>query len=282
MIFGRGADTEDLEPVLVGDGTPGGGGGDVLGQGLNPGNLRPKDVEDSSEKPEETKPIDKPEDIKVEDKKTQIADDPDAEKIVKKTVAKPPTISGPPKLEGPTGVAGKGKGGPGMGGGQGAGIGPGTGDKFGLGPGNKRGQRVLRWKMMLTTNSGNDYIRQLNALGAILRVDKGDKTYIIRNLSERPAKPVQEDPSSINRVYWSDDDKASCASAAEALKLDFVPDVLVVYFPETLEQTLVKKELAYGKPYGRNKEEDIKETIFKLEFSRGSAVINVVSQEGKR
>jgi len=283
-LFSSADKGEELEPVLVGDGGPGGGGGDPLGVGDNPGDLRPKDVEETIEKPDPTKPIDKPDpEIDVKDKKTQIADDPDAQNIAKKAAVKPQVVPGMPSLKDSlAGVAGKGKGGSGQGGGFGSGVGKGVGDKWGTGPLNDRGRRVLRWRMIFNTNSGNDYIRQLNALGAILRLDQGDKTYIVRNLSERPSKPVLEDPSTINQIYWSDDDKASCQSVAEALQLSFTPDVLVVYFPVSLEKTLVKKELDYGRPYGRKKEEDIGETRFKIEFSRGAPVINVVYQEGKR
>ncbi|HLW68106.1 MAG TPA: hypothetical protein VKS79_22505 [Gemmataceae bacterium] len=285
---------EELEPVLVGDGGPGGGGGDPNGIGDAPGNLRPPDAEESLEKPDPNKPIDKtPQpDVDLKDKATKIADDPDAADTVKKTPTTPPKIAAMPSLkDGVQGIAGKGRGGEGQGGGFGKGIGKGVGDKWGTGPRNKRGARQDRWKMIFDTRNGNDYVRQLNALNTILRFDTGNKAYVVRNLSERPAKPVElaldaegrpTDPELKMRNWWLDDDKDSCQAVKEALGLPFTPDAIYAYFPIAMEESLVKKELAYGKTYGRTKEEDIGETRFKVEFQRGTATINVIYQEGKK
>jgi len=211
---------------------------------------------------------------------------------VKKEQAKNQKIPGPPSLKDSViGVAGKGKGGDGQGGGFGKGTGKGIGDKWGTGPSNKRGERQKRWKMIFDTRSGDDYVRQLNALRTILRFDTGNKSYIVRNLSERPAKPVElllepdgrpTDPEIKDRMWWLDDDKDSCVAVKEALHLPFTPDAIYAYFPYELEKSLLKKELDYGKPYGRTKEEDIGETQFKLEFVRGTPSINVKYQEGKK
>src|SRR5262249_7445159 len=140
---------EEIEPVLVGDGGPGGGGGNPEGVGDNPGNLRPPDAEESLDKPDPNKPTEKtPEDIDIKAKDTKIADDPDAKDVVKKDAAKNQKIPGPPSLkDSVVGIAGKGKGGEGQGGGFGKGTGKGVGDKWGTGPSNKRGERQKRWKM---------------------------------------------------------------------------------------------------------------------------------------
>src|SRR5436309_1884904 len=67
-------------------------------------------------------------------------------------------------------LAPKGKGGPGEGGGKGSGVGTGEGDLTGPGKANmsQRQKRQLRWTMMFNTRDGMDYLRQLQALGAIL------------------------------------------------------------------------------------------------------------------
>jgi hypothetical protein len=293
-LFAHRDNGEELEPVLVGDGGPGGGGGNPNGIGDAAGNLRPPDAEESLEKPDPSKPIDKtpqPE-LDLKDKNTKIADDPDAKDVVKKAPTVNQKLPGLPSLkDNVQGVAGKGRGGEGQGGGFGKGIGKGVGDKWGTGPSNKRGQRQQRWKMIFDTRSGNDYVRQLNALSTILRFDVGNKSYIVRNLSERPAKPVElaldaegrpTDPEIKTRNWWLDDDRDSCVAVKEALGLSFTPDAIYAYFPIAMEESLVKKELAYGKPYGRTKEEDIGETRFKVEFQRGTATINVIYQEGKK
>src|SRR5262249_6483 len=56
-LFAHRDSGEELEPILVGDGGPGGGGGNQAGIGDAPGNLRPPDAEESLEKPE-NKPLD--------------------------------------------------------------------------------------------------------------------------------------------------------------------------------------------------------------------------------
>ncbi|HEV3146517.1 MAG TPA: hypothetical protein VGZ47_21700, partial [Gemmataceae bacterium] len=239
-LFSRRDTGEEMEPVLVGDGGPGGGGGNPEGIGENPGNLRPPDAEESLDKPDPTKLPDKtPDQIDVKAKDTKIADDPDAKEAVKKEPSKNPKIPGPPSLkDSVVGIAGKGKGGEGQGGGFGKGIGKGVGDKWGTGPSNKRGQRQQRWKMIFDTRSGNDYVRQLNALNAILRFDVGNKAYIVRNLSERPAKPADlaleldgrpTDPEIKDRLWWLDDDRDSCTAVKEALGLPFMPDAIYAY-----------------------------------------------------
>jgi hypothetical protein len=169
-----------------------------------------------------------------------------------------------------------------MKGGRGDGVGPYTGDGIGGDPADPTILREQRWRMIFSTNNGNDYLRQLNALGAILRVDKDGKAYFIRNLIARPAKPVAEDPATIRQVHWIDDDSASVESVAQALQLGWTPEKVYVYFPKSLETNLVNKELAYGKRYGRMKEEDISETHFKIEFSHGAPVISIVYQAGKK
>src|SRR5262245_48668483 len=101
---------EEMEPVLVGDGGPGGGGGNPDGVGDAPGNLRPPDAEESLDKPDPNKATDKtPEpDIDIKAKDTKIADDPDAKDIVKKDPAKNQKIPGPPSLkDSVVGIAGK-------------------------------------------------------------------------------------------------------------------------------------------------------------------------------
>jgi len=182
------------------------------------------------------------------------------------------------------GLTGGGKGGSGFGGGEGSGIGRGRGSGVGdgTGPLNKRGRRLLRWSVNFRTQSGEDYLKQLNGIGAILGVpDKTGKLMIVRNLNERPAKPRYESIRDINRIFWVDDRADSAQAVAAVLQLDVIPSQLIAFFPVEIEQQLVKVELDYGKKYGRTKEEDIKETEFNLSFRQGKPVFTVRRQEGQ-
>src|SRR5947208_1631995 len=80
------------------------------------------------------------------------------------------------------------------GGGAGTGTGPGTGSGEGPGEINTRTKRKLRWTITFNTTSGDDYLRQLNTLGAILAFRAPDgELKVVRELLRRPAKFVSED-----------------------------------------------------------------------------------------
>ncbi len=180
--------------------------------------------------------------------------------------------------------AGHGKGGTGRGGGEGTGTGTGTGAGNGPGSGtmlNKREQRMLRWVMEFDTRSGPDYLRQLDGLGAILAIPKdsgGEHDYwIIRDLKSRPAKLLDEDVSSIQRIYWIDDKPQSVSQLVNALGLRKVPSHFVAFMPEELENKLFQLELSYA---GRT-EEEIYSTRFRVRRDGGSYVPYVVEQKPK-
>jgi hypothetical protein len=279
--------SEEIEPVLVGDGDgPAGGGGNPLGVGLeNPGNLTAPDVKaDLLKEPEKPDPnlFKKPDEINVaKPTAPTLEDDPDADKVIEKAKQKMSSaVIGPQIKDALAGLAGFGKGGSGRGGGLGGGVGMGTGDGHG---GNKRGRRVQRWAMIFNAQSGTDYVRQLNAMGAYHGLpDKNGRIMIVRNLSERPAKPVLEDIIKIGRIWWTDDSQQSAVNVATTLGLEWVPPFMMAFFPVDLENKLVAKELEYGKRYGRTKEEDMEETVFRITFRGGVPQISVESQEGKK
>jgi hypothetical protein len=175
-------------------------------------------------------------------------------------------------------AAGKGGGGPGSGGGTGSGVGTGTGDAEGAGRGSEqRERRVLRWTMIFNTQNGDDYARQLHALGAILAVPdprSPDQYLVIRDLRSRPVNPQPEDLAQIKRIYWIDDKPASVRSLSGALGLNPVPERIVAFFPVELERDLLNLELKY-----RNKKEhEIVETRFEVRRSGATYVPVVVSQ----
>src|SRR5262249_33041847 len=139
--------------------------------------------------------------------------------------------------------------------------GPGPDKKEGLPPGrieNQRQSRQLRWTMTFETKDGNDYLRQLKALGAILAYQGPEGEYlVIRDLSKQPAKG--ENVPLPNRIYWIDDRPESVKSLGAALRIPGLKKI-VAFFPEELEKDMLRKELAFHQA----KEEAIHETKFKI------------------
>jgi hypothetical protein len=181
------------------------------------------------------------------------------------------------------GPAPQGQGGPGSGGGKGTGKGPGEGVGMGEGRGtlSSREKRMLRWTMQFDTRSGQDYLRQLRGLGAILAIPKdraGKDYYVIRDLGSRPPALLDEDVATIQRIFWIDDKPQSVASIMRALGLNLQPDRFVAFMPEELEQKLFDLELRYR----GLKEDDIEETIFQVRLVRDKYVPIVVRQTEKR
>ena len=262
-----------IQPFTDGPPGPIGGGAKQDGIGNNPGILTPQDVGEPLVTPRDPNAQLDPStpDFKPEQKPVRIESDVNPANTKTKTGDKSQARMPPNLANSLRGVPGKGSDGPG--------FGPGVGPNWG---GRPIAERQQRWRMIFSTHNGNDYLRQLNALGAILRVDRNNKSYLIRNLSERPAKPQQEDADSLNRIYWVDDDLESRESVAQALQLGWTPERFYAYFPKSLEDKLVYKELEYGRKYGRAKEKGIAETHFKIEFARGAPVITVIYQEGRK
>jgi hypothetical protein len=268
-----------------------GGGGNPLGQGTQgPGDNPPAQGKEAvaEKKPEAAAPVvsdDKLKDVAPDPldlPELQVADgrviDDPALKEAHETLAK---LSKDARQKLFQGVASQGPsqglGGSGEGGGRGKGKGTGEGNLEGPGKGklNVRQKRVLRWIMLFNTLDGNDYLRQLRGLGAILAVPEPKGGYmVIRDLTKLPAEGEQEDLNTIQRIFWIDDKPQSVQSLASALRLPFMPPHIVAFFPEALEKELLDKELKFR---GR-KEEDIKETRFRVERRGNGYEPRVVSQ----
>jgi hypothetical protein len=175
--------------------------------------------------------------------------------------------------------AGRGQGGTGSGGGSGSGEGTGVGSGKGEGGTlTQREKRMLRWSMIFNTNSGPDYVSQLQGLGAILaipvREDASGREYkTIRNLSARPAKLLTEDISQIPRIYWIDDKAQSVQDVLRTLgvQLKRAPSHFVAFMPEELEHKLFQLEAAYlNQHYKGRSEDDIVETRFRINRTGGN------------
>jgi len=147
---------------------------------------------------------------------------------------------------------------------------------------------MLRWSMLFNSNSGPDYLSQLQGLGAILaipiREDKNGPEYrIVRDLSARPAKLINEDISKIQRIYWIDDKPQSVQDVMAVLgHPELRPSHFVAFMPEELEQKLFRLEKAYLDKHRKGRtEDDIVETKFKINHTRGGYEPEVSSQKVK-
>jgi hypothetical protein len=169
---------------------------------------------------------------------------------------------------------GRGRGGPG-GGGTGPGPGPGGASR----PPNPR---MLRWSLLFNTQTGEDYVRQLRGLGAILAVPvkEGDRPEyrLVRNLSRRPAQLLDEDLSQIKRIYWTDNNPRSVQEVMSTLGLRERPSHFVAFMPQELEQKLLRLEKAYS----GLEEDQIHETKFRIAERGGQFEPEVIEQTPKR
>lgn len=155
-----------------------------------------------------------------------------------------------------------GKGGPGAGGGKGSGVGPGDGAGSRAGTaGSARAKRNLRWTLQFSSLDGRDYLRQLHLLGADLVAESADGALVMyRKLDQRPVPAEPLDARIRDRLRWMDSRPSAIAELAQAMGLSQIPVSIRAYFPFSLEQELLKLELAYR---GR-KEDDIHSTTFQV------------------
>jgi hypothetical protein len=189
-----------------------------------------------------------------------------------------PLLKGlPDGLAGKTGTAGRGPG-----------KGPGTGPNEGPGDGaagkmlTEKQKRQLRWTLLFSTSGAANYLSQLRRMDAILGVQYLDQSIqLITDLSKRPARlePGDKVP---NRIFWMDDNQESVKSMSAELGLTQMPWRLIAFFPDRIEDELARKEKLYGKAYGRETEEDIRETVFRVEDDYGTIRLSVLRQEGKK
>jgi hypothetical protein len=144
--------------------------------------------------------------------------------------------------------------------------------------------RADRWVMLFNTQDGADYLRQLAGLSAgmsektIVAVRQPDDRFLVfRDVSRQPSAGRVEDLGQFHLIRWQDEKPESVASLARALGLRFSPREVYVFFPAELEAKLLKLELDYR---GR-REEQIKETRFRIERRGGLYEPVVVAQEYK-
>jgi hypothetical protein len=175
---------------------------------------------------------------------------------------------------------GEGKGGPGKDGGKDRGTDSGTGRAKGTGQDlDVRVKRTMRWIMVFNTYDGEDYARQLAGLGATLAfpIPKTSKYMAVNDLNLRPAKGPTRSIEEIqgNRIYWADDKRESITPLCMALGIRPVPDHVVAFFPQKLEEKLLDIELKYK----GLREDQIYETRFAIRKSARGYEPEVIEQK---
>jgi hypothetical protein len=138
---------------------------------------------------------------------------------------------------------------------------------------------MLRWRIVFDTRDGEDYARQLEALGAILAIPAGEdgKYAVIRDLGKRPMRPVPEDLARVQHIFWVDDGARSVAGLAKALGLKKAPAQVVVFLPKYVEDVLLRKELSHA----GLKEESILETTFRFARTKDGYKLRVSHQQAR-
>ncbi len=135
-------------------------------------------------------------------------------------------------------------------------------------------KRMARWSLVFNTRDGEDYLHQLDALGAIIGIptEEPEKFLIIRDLKQ--PNPQKEDVTKITLIRWSDTRPDSVAGLARALRLPNVPQTIWAFFPRKFEQQLWKAE----HDYKGLQEDQIAETKFQI-VRRGDWCVPVVRDQ---
>ncbi len=126
---------------------------------------------------------------------------------------------------------------------------------------DQRQKRLYRWSINFNTKSGNEYLQNLEAIGAVLAIPTGPNSYEVVDLTKRPFKPEVKDISTIQKVVFTDSGGKDVQGLVDALGLSLHTNRIVVFIPSELEDELSKAELAYG----RLDENDVFETHFAID-----------------
>ena len=127
-----------------------------------------------------------------------------------------------------------------------------------------RGARVARWVLHFSTRSSQDYLAQLDGLGAeIAFPEVGNRWRYFFDASSPSRRSEIRDLTSENRLYWVDERLESIAGVAQELDIP-VPPFMIVFLPLALEERMLQMELAHQ----NLREEEIERTDFEV-ITRG-------------
>jgi hypothetical protein len=154
----------------------------------------------------------------------------------------------------------------------------------GAGPGgtgaNSTLGRNMRWTLRFRVNSGGDYLRQLETMGATLLIPMPgtEQCLLIENLSNRGnRRVVGKDQLGVfaDRLKFADSRRDAVGGVAESLALDFTPKTFFAVFSKDFENDLARKETNYA----NRRAEQIEETIFRVTVRGGEYTIVVDDQK---
>lgn len=170
------------------------------------------------------------------------------------------------------------------------GAGPGSGKGFdgtsGSGPGgvgaDSTRARTLRWVLRFRV-SGDDYVAQLSAMGAVIMVPlppENEKCLFISDLKNpNPRLATDGDFNRLgNQIKFSDTRPDSVRDVCRILGVRENAKSFWAFFPKGFEDDLSRKELNYR----NRRSEDIEETIFRVINRAGGFDIIVDEQTVKR
>jgi hypothetical protein len=170
--------------------------------------------------------------------------------------------------------------------GAGPGSGNGTDGTAGSGPGGNGADstraRTLRWVLRFRV-SGEDYVAQLAAMGAVIMVPlppENEKCLFISDLKNpSPRMATDSDWSRWgNQVKFSDTRSESVREVCRILGVKENAKSFWAFFPKELQDDLSRKE----RNYRNRREEDIEETIFRVINRAGGYEVVVDEQTPKR
>jgi hypothetical protein len=264
---------------------PAGGGGNPEGQGDGPGNTQlasRKEVAPREDKPEAAPPkVERHEDLTVPPP-SKIEVPPPAQADPSRVVNEADAVFADLDKRGEEmkksiqaqiarGLRepGKGRGGPGSGGGLGSGKGTETGPGTGRGGDlSVREKRLTRWQLNIQTRGPQDFLSKLAGLGAVVAIPEGGETYrVFRDVSQPPYSGTRmNDLAELHRIGFTYDDAVNAAPVARLLRMPPVP-FFIVFFPEALEQKMVKLEENLR---GRREEEINERIVFDVVYRGGT------------
>ena len=161
----------------------------------------------------------------------------------------------------------------------GKGIGPAGPGPGGSGADSTLG-RNMRWTLRFRVNSGRDYLKQLETMGAKILIPKPgtEQCVVIDDLSKPDSQRLigtDDLGPYIGLLKFADSRAEAVGGVSQALGLDFRPKTFFAVFSKPFEEDLSRKEKAY-----QNKQpEQIEETIFTVRVSGGSFDVTVTDQK---
>ena len=142
--------------------------------------------------------------------------------------------------------------------------------------GSGRGARAARWILMFNTRSPNDYLSQLDGLGATVAFPRSGNDYLyIYNPSSNPRQETRS-LAGESRINWVDRDARSVTGVCRVLDVPVAPFMLS-FLPRELEDRLLTLELGYQ----GLREEQIRSTTFEV-VQRGGGYDVIVARQIKR